>query len=130
MQSLLSVSDVMRHCAEMAENFSASLAEELASNNGNDSKADTGGSEEHIEVKKRKRVVKPKDPNAPKRPPTSFLLFQNEQRKSLREKHPEMSHSDLIAKVAQIWHSLPQEGRKVRASLSLEVVPPTLNGSS
>jgi hypothetical protein len=113
MESLLSVSEVMRHCAEMAENFSASLAEELPSINGDASKARTGGSEEPVEGKKRKRVVKPKDPNAPKRPPTSFLLFQNEQRKSLREKHPDMTHTDLIAMVAQIWHSLPQEGRKV-----------------
>ncbi|EKM59539.1 uncharacterized protein PHACADRAFT_250106 [Phanerochaete carnosa HHB-10118-sp] len=58
---------------------------------------------------KRKRKTKPKDPNAPKRPPSSYLLFQNEVRQELKAKHPNIPNNELLAKIAKAWGDMPKE---------------------
>ena len=62
---------------------------------------------------KRKRKTKPKDPNAPKRPPSSYLLFQNEVRQELKAKHPNMSNNELLAKISKTWNDMPKEHKEV-----------------
>lgn len=66
---------------------------------------------------KRKRKSKPKDPNAPKRPPSSYLLFQNEVRQELKIKYPNMSNNELLAKISKIWSEMPKEKKDVRPFL-------------
>ena len=63
---------------------------------------------------KRKRKTKPKDPNAPKRPPSSYLLFQNEVRQELKTKHPNISNNELLAKISKAWSEMPREQKDVR----------------
>lgn len=58
---------------------------------------------------KRKRKTKPKDPNAPKRPPSSYLLFQNEVRHELKAKHPNIPNNELLGKIAKAWSEMPKE---------------------
>lgn len=62
---------------------------------------------------KRKRKTKPKDPNAPKRPPSSYLLFQNEVRQELKAKHPNIPNNELLAKIARAWGDMPREQKDV-----------------
>lgn len=66
---------------------------------------------------KRKRPVKekkPKDLNAPKRPPSAYLLFQNEVRGSVKGEHPDMPYSQILAEISKLWHALTPEEKAVR----------------
>lgn len=63
---------------------------------------------------KRKRKTKPKDPLAPKRPASSYLLFQNEVRQELKAKHPNIPNNELLAKIAKAWAEMPKEQKDVR----------------
>lgn len=63
---------------------------------------------------KKKRKTKPKDPNAPKRPPSSYLLFQNEVRQELKAKNPDMPNNALLGMIAKEWANMPQEQKDVR----------------
>lgn len=64
---------------------------------------------------KKKRKTKPKDPHAPKRPPSSYLLFQNEVRQELKAKNPNIPNNELLAKIAKAWAEMPREQKDVRA---------------
>jgi hypothetical protein len=50
--------------------------------------------------KKRGRIPKEgkriKDPNAPKRPPTSYIMFQNDIREELRQKNPGIPYKGML----------------------------------
>ncbi|KAI8050512.1 high mobility group box domain-containing protein, partial [Syncephalis plumigaleata] len=60
--------------------------------------------------KKRKRE---RDPDAPKRPASSFLLFMSDQRPIIKEKHPDMTYSDLMKEIGTLWKALPESRREV-----------------
>lgn len=62
--------------------------------------------------KKRKRATKPKDPNAPKRPASSYILFQNEVRKELKERHPDLTNADLLSLISEQWKSMSDEQKE------------------
>lgn len=56
--------------------------------------------------KKQNKEDKISDPNRPKRPPSSFLIFRNEARKSLQEERPGVSNPTLNALVSLKWKVL------------------------
>ncbi|PIL36625.1 transcription factor [Ganoderma sinense ZZ0214-1] len=56
----------------------------------------------------KRRVKKPKDPNAPKRPASSYLLFQNDIRSELKQKNPGMRNADLLNAISKLWSEMPQ----------------------
>lgn len=83
--------------------------------------------------KKRGRVPKEgkkvKDPNAPKRPATSYIMFQNDVREDLRQKNPglpykgklksfvvcpstHLSPLELLGKVSEAWQALADDQKK------------------
>lgn len=55
------------------------------------------------------RALAAKDPDAPKKPPTSFLLFANEIRTTLRQQHPEMSYLDITKELGNLWKTADQK---------------------
>jgi hypothetical protein len=65
--------------------------------------------------RKRKRNVKPKDPNAPKKPATPFFLFCSEGRATVKS---DMGHGvefkDVQQELRRRWEVLPQEEKQVR----------------
>ncbi len=61
--------------------------------------------------KRRKR--KPKDPNAPKRPASSYIFFQNEVRKKLKASNPNMSNSELLTMISKQWQEMSEEDKAV-----------------
>ena len=65
------------------------------------------------EGKRRKREKKPKDPNAPKAPPSAYILFQNDIRNDVRQKHPNIQYRELMGLISQQWNALPQEEKQV-----------------
>jgi hypothetical protein len=63
--------------------------------------------------KKKKRARKPKDPNAPKRPPSSYLMFQNEVRAELKSKYPELPNSELLQMISKRWSAMSEKDKEV-----------------
>lgn len=63
------------------------------------------------------REKKPIDPNAPKRPPSAYLLFQNDVRKAVKDQHPDMPYNQVLTEVSKLWHALTSEERAVRELL-------------
>ena len=61
----------------------------------------------------KRRAKKPKDPNAPKRPASSYLLFQNDVRNELKAKNPGMRNNELLSAIAKLWAEMPQEQKDV-----------------
>lgn len=61
-----------------------------------------------------KRKKKLRDPYAPKRPASSYLLFQNEIRNELKAKNPGMRNADLLSAIAKLWAEMPQAQKDVR----------------
>jgi hypothetical protein len=68
--------------------------------------------------RKPNKEKKVKDPNAPKRPPSAYLIFQNEVREEMRSKLPaDASYKDVIAAIAARWKEMTAEEKKVRLGL-------------
>ena len=63
--------------------------------------------------RKRKREVKEKDPNAPKRPASAYLLFQNQVRSKYKTANPNLTQGDLLQLISQQWATMPQEEKHV-----------------
>ncbi|KAI0829278.1 high mobility group box domain-containing protein [Trametes gibbosa] len=60
----------------------------------------------------KKRAKKLKDPNAPKRPASSYILFQNDVRSELRKKNPDMRNNELLSHISKLWQEMPQEQKE------------------
>ena len=54
-----------------------------------------------------KKVRKVKDPNAPKKPPSSYLLFSVDQRSAVAASRPELGAVDVTRELAKRWGELP-----------------------
>lgn len=54
---------------------------------------------------KEKRPKKVRDPNAPKRPQTSFFLFCRDHREQVRRENPGISMLELNKVLSQMWHT-------------------------
>ena len=67
------------------------------------------------EVIKRRRVKKPRDPDAPKRPPSSYLLFQNEVRQAMKKANPGMANHEILTNISQRWAEMSPEEKEVCA---------------
>ena len=65
--------------------------------------------------KKRKRGEK--DPDAPKRPGSAYLLYQNRIRKEMKETHPNLTYKELLNEIGKSWAGMSDEDKKVRAVL-------------
>ncbi|EHB15295.1 High mobility group protein B1 [Heterocephalus glaber] len=46
-----------------------------------------------------------KDPNAPKRPPSAFLLFCSEYHPKIKGGHPRLSNGDVAKKLGEMWNN-------------------------
>ncbi|KAJ7515880.1 hypothetical protein O6H91_22G032800 [Diphasiastrum complanatum] len=66
-------------------------------------------------LQKRKVKIQLTDPNKPKKPPTSFLLFGMDARKSILENQPRATFSDITAIVSSKWKGLDAEEKQVWA---------------
>jgi hypothetical protein len=132
--SLQSVAEALRHAAVVAEQFANVFklpqeatvaktaldpqlrgskehqhakrkADELDDNDADDDTAKN--------AQRKMRIRKPRDPNAPKRPASSYLMFQNQMRKELKAKHPNLSNTELLASISKLWSDLPEEKKVV-----------------
>ena len=82
--------------------------------------AHTGGKRknlEDVEDGRKRRKTKPKDPNAPKRPASSYLLFQNEVRQDLKQQNPTLPNNELLHLISKAWNDMPKEKKDVSVGL-------------
>jgi high mobility group protein B3 len=52
------------------------------------------------------RQTRVKDPNAPKRPKTSYFLFCDDRRKIVQKANPEMKNTEIASELGRQWHAL------------------------
>ncbi|EEB92266.1 hypothetical protein MPER_09251 [Moniliophthora perniciosa FA553] len=111
-KALHDVADAMRNCAEMAEHLAAVLSDpDATQTNGNTSKRKKGKGKDNVEDEggKRKRT---KDPNAPKRPASSYIIYQNEVRQTIKEQHPNLSPAEIRTLISQEWAKMSEEEKE------------------
>jgi structure-specific recognition protein 1 len=65
--------------------------------------------EEEESPKKKKRAKK--DPDAPKRPASSYLYFTNDNRARVKERFPDLAFGDLTRKLSEMWKALSAEDK-------------------
>lgn len=53
-----------------------------------------------------------KDPNAPKRPNSSYIIFCGDQREKVKKSNPDMSATEITSKLGELWKALPEKDRK------------------
>ncbi|KAF9551559.1 hypothetical protein CPC08DRAFT_715034 [Agrocybe pediades] len=122
-ESLTAVADSMRNCAQIAETFAKIVKDTSYSPEA--AEMINGALEDHSKgkrkaaiaadedgTKKRKRATKVKDPNAPKRPPSSYILFQNDIRADLKSKFPDISNAELLGMISEQWKAMPEEDKE------------------
>lgn len=79
-----------------------------------DSDDDVGDGKKRKREKKAKKI---KDPNAPKRPASAYLEFQNAVRAQFREADPNLAYSEVLRKIADTWSHMSADDKKVSSSL-------------
>lgn len=123
-KSLTAVANSMRHCVQVAEAFAVAMKQahpgDLAGlANGRGSGGGMGSDEVALAGGKRKRAEKKlKDPNAPKRPASAYIMFQNEIRSKLKQDHPELNNNELMAHISELWGKLAEDQKAVSTSPS------------
>ena len=63
------------------------------------------------EEKKTRKKRAAKDPNAPKKPLTSYILFYNHLRSSVAEKNTELSQVDIAKEIARQWKEMSESDK-------------------
>lgn len=67
---------------------------------------------------KRKRKDKvAKDPDAPKKPISSYLIFQEAKRKELMEQYPGSPYKEILKRLGVIWKGMSDAEKEVRLLL-------------
>ncbi|KAG5220541.1 HMG-box [Salix suchowensis] len=106
-------------CSKRRGIVSAPLAE---SNDGEKTRKRKAPTEEVAEEGKKKRSKKPKDPNAPRRPASSYILYQNHVRKDLRAKFPTLSNAELLSMISKQWAEMTEDEKLYpNASIPLQI---------
>ncbi|CAA7397403.1 unnamed protein product [Spirodela intermedia] len=65
------------------------------------------------ETRKKQKDTKSSDPNKPKKPASSFLLFSKDARNSLQQERPGIDNSTLTALISVKWKDLNETERQV-----------------
>ncbi|WVQ81915.1 hypothetical protein IAT38_004042 [Cryptococcus sp. DSM 104549] len=133
--SFRQVADSMSRCVKVIEEFSAlsptavtkphepiapltpggSFAVSLANGLNTNSGIVLGQGIPAAALKKdrKKKEKKVKDPNAPKRPPSAYILYQNEVREDIRNNNAGMPYKEVLGIVASKWKELSEDQKKI-----------------
>ena len=72
-------------------------------------------------VKRRRRRApgekKERDPNMPKRPPSAYLIFQNEVREEMKKAFPNAPYLEVLNKISERWGKMSDDEKRVRDTL-------------
>lgn len=73
---------------------------------------------------------KGKDPNAPKRPMSAYMLWLNANREKIKSDHPGISITDLSKKAGELWKAMSKEKKEVRDGGAQERAGPGTGGEA
>ncbi|KAL7159950.1 hypothetical protein ABFS83_01G062500 [Erythranthe nasuta] len=73
-------------------------------------------------LQKQKKEKKITDPNKPKKPASSFLIFSKETRKNLAEERPGTNNSTINALISLKWKEMSEEDKQVWNSKAAEAM--------
>mmetsp|Transcript_44976 Transcript_44976/g.141584 ORF Transcript_44976/g.141584 Transcript_44976/m.141584 type:complete len:278 (-) Transcript_44976:164-997(-) len=69
---------------------------------------------ERTEKAKKKKEGKPaKDPNAPKRPLSAFMIYSNQVRDKIKSANPELTFAEMGKKIAADWNGMSAQQKEV-----------------
>nr|GMD03343.1 high mobility group B protein 6-like isoform X1 [Ipomoea batatas] len=74
------------------------------------------------EQKKKQKEEKNTDPNKPKKPATSYLLFSKEERKKIAEEKPGTNNSTVTALISVKWKEMSEEDKQVWNNMAAEAM--------
>lgn len=60
---------------------------------------------------KKKRAKKEKDPNAPKRGSSAYILYSNSRREALKKEQPSLDHKQIISTLSKEWNGLSESAK-------------------
>ncbi|CAI5762936.1 FACT complex subunit SSRP1 isoform X1 [Podarcis lilfordi] len=102
---------------DVAEEFDSNASASSSSNEGDSDEKKKPAKKAKI-VKERKPRKKPseskkgKDPNAPKRPLSAYMLWLNANRDKIRADSPGMSVTDVSKKAGELWKGMSKEKKE------------------
>jgi HMG (high mobility group) box len=76
------------------------------------------GSKQDVKNNKIKKPKAKKDPNAPKKPLTSFMLFSNEVRSRIQKENPSMTFGELGKKIGELFRGLSSSEKQKYEDMS------------
>ena len=86
-------------------------------------------SDSDVTQKKRKQSPKAKDPDAPKRPLSSFMVFSGLNRQEVKQSNPELKATQIAVKLGEMWGLLTDEQKAVFKTPSVVSVVVAANES-
>ncbi|XP_043372373.1 FACT complex subunit SSRP1 isoform X4 [Dermochelys coriacea] len=101
---------------DVAEEFDSEVS--ASSDGGSDREEKRKPAKKAKIVKERKPRKKPseskkgKDPNAPKRPMSAYMLWLNASREKIKSDHPGISITDLSKKAGELWKGMSKEKKE------------------
>lgn len=68
--------------------------------------------EEAYTPAKAKKAKKEKDPDGPKRPTSSFFLYQKERRDALKKEKPDLNFGEIAKEMTKEWKEMGEEEKQ------------------
>ena len=66
-----------------------------------------------VEINPKKSKKRVRDPNAPKHPLSSYLLFARDNRPAVKESRPELTPTEVAVELGRMWRELDAEQKDV-----------------
>ncbi|NXF57406.1 SSRP1 protein, partial [Ciccaba nigrolineata] len=103
---------------DVAEEFDSNASASSSSGDGDSDRDEKKPAKKAKIVKDRKprkkqlESKKGKDPNAPKRPMSAYMLWLNANREKIKSDHPGISITDLSKKAGELWKAMSKEKKE------------------
>jgi hypothetical protein len=102
------IAQALRYAAKACDEFQSLIPRDVGIIPGDMSVSSPIGSQRKF---KKPQV---KDPNAPKRPNTAYILFSNEIRAETKAANPHANQKEIVTLIGQKWKALSREDKKVK----------------
>lgn len=102
------IAQALRYAAKACDEFQALIPRDVGIIPG-----DMSVSSPSIGSQRKFKKPQAKDPNAPKRPNTAYILFSNEIRAETKAANPQANQKEIVTLIGQKWKALSREDKKV-----------------
>lgn len=87
-----------------------------ASDSSSDSDSGSDSDERPVVKRKKMPLKKKRDPLAPKRPMSAYLIYSQDKRAEVKQAHPEWKLTDTIKHLAMKWKDMPDAEKEVQTT--------------